>query len=613
MRRLLQIRATSKPTSPEEAQRRRLLADAEERRRRTAWEEPISEQAPAVNELPTKDEPAQAAIDALFSPLESPTTCAPRSSREASPELFAGVDVSQKKKASSALLSRERESETRSRSPSARQPQALDASDGDRGEIRWSAGSRVKEKEPTGSPEFEVGLFTKGEVRGRKTAGQKQRRAPAVQAKQTKGVKSALPVAEKKAKSSSQKKWVVEDSWWTRCLDPERGSAQVPRQWAAPEQPGLQQVLETTSERTLEVVIREVVLSSSDIFQAILDKGEWWVYMRVALYTTATTGTTLLCQHELRVRLLLKPPDPHAPTHRSFRLDYPRPFPLAVDLAALSKKALALEVTLTDTSVSFLVRHTFSSIAPFCGHLHFLSSASVATATPCQLSADALKAQEPGISLLCATRSIPSPTLPTQQRIVTDLAARLERIALDREAPSGVWIPDAVAVRGEEVARERALPLLELDSERSGFDFLTKVPIAPGESVRLFVEDTVETTGAAVRGKDDEISRSSMSLEEKLLARMQMRWCLLNPYPPTVYHRERACWVHYAPVLAHFALRDTLVLHLVRHLVQHQLVTPPQLREVVRALDAEVARVEHGEREGYDDWRRRTAWEAQRA
>lgn len=175
----------------------------------------------------------------------------------------------------------------------------------------------------------------------------------------------------------------------------------------------------------------------------------------------------------------------------------------------------------------------------------------------------------------------------------------------------------------------------------------TKVPYAPGDPVRLFVHDTVETTQAAVWSKDEVRIAFDPSLPVALIQSLntrrpcrksRARQCRLrrscsrgcrcggacstraflgrvlleyasdvvcNSYPPTVYHRERSCWVHYAPLIAHFALRPTLVLHLVQHLLAHKLVTQPQLREIVRAVDREVERVEEGGRDGYDEWRRK--------
>ncbi|BGP52227.1 hypothetical protein JCM10450v2_008198 [Rhodotorula kratochvilovae] len=613
-------RALIKRESPEQAAKERALAEAEEQRRRAAWAAPLPEYASPITEPPkTKEELEQADLNALFSPPGSPAPSAPGSPRETSPELFAGVDVSPAKKARVTQPSppkRKPARETRSRSnTSARYELARDASDGEASENGSSAGSRARKQEPTGSPELVMGLSMKKEVRGGKGKGKEEKRGKDHTQGKTKAVKVVVLATKKKGKSSMQKKWVLEDSWWTRSLDAERGHARVPPGWTAAEQPGLREVANGSrlGEQALEVDIREVVLSSSDIFQAILEKGEWWADLTVALVTTSGAASVRICEYELRVLLLLEPPHSHDPAHRSFKLDYPRPFALGVDPKMLGRNAgtHALEVTLQDASVSLVARHAFPASAPFeplCGHLPFLatSGTSASSETP---STSARTARTPGISLLLTSRSHPRPAPPSPQNITAHLSARLERFALDRDAPSGVWIPDAVAVRGEEVCGERTMPALEMGGERSGFDFLSKVPLAPGEPVRLFVEDTVETTRALMRSQDEEISRSSMSPEEKLLARMQTRWCLLNPYPPTVYHRERACWVHFAPVLSHFRLRDTLVLHLVRHLLRHALVTQPQLREIVRAFDGEVARVERGEREGYEEWRRRAAWE----
>lgn len=79
-------------------------------------------------------------------------------------------------------------------------------------------------------------------------------------------------------------------------------------------------------------------------------------------------------------------------------------------------------------------------------------------------------------------------------------------------------------------------------------------------------------------------------------------------YPPTVYHRELACWRFYAPLVHHFSLRWHLALHLVEHLLAHQLVTEPQLRAILHAYDDEVSRITSGERAGYEEWRRSEEW-----
>ncbi|GAA5885419.1 hypothetical protein JCM3774_005222, partial [Rhodotorula dairenensis] len=103
------------------------------------------------------------------------------------------------------------------------------------------------------------------------------------------------------------------------------------------------------------------------------------------------------------------------------------------------------------------------------------------------------------------------------------------------------------------------------------------------------------------------ISRSSASVKEKLIARMQMRWCLVNPvllhvpllhfvrYPRSAYLRELACWRYYAPVVHRYSLRLELALHLVEHLMRHHLVTEPQVRAILRAYDEQVERIEREE------------------
>lgn len=125
------------------------------------------------------------------------------------------------------------------------------------------------------------------------------------------------------------------------------------------------------------------------------------------------------------------------------------------------------------------------------------------------------------------------------------------------------------------------------------------------------------------------ISRSTLPVKEKLIARMQLRWSSVNPcvllfcfwffvpkqydcrfessyyippprsYPYSYYLRELACWRYYAPVVHHFSARLELALHLAERLLKDHLITEPELCAILRAYDEEVRRIEAGERDDY--------------
>ncbi|GAA5913400.1 hypothetical protein JCM8208_004751 [Rhodotorula glutinis] len=662
----------------ERARRVREAAEAEERRRRDVWtaaaqvsrvavapaaprsvtsqisvEEPqrapeLPREQVAPSKLTVEDERE---VRALFSPPPSPSPPPPpppvvpspeRSpgrvlplapaaahSRTASPELCLGLDNSPRQPrppppsahplsptCPSSTTSAERTDRCRSRSPF---PPGVDADERSTTTESAAALSAVElSREPEGSPELVMGMSVEHEKPSRPGGTGPSRRSQQVAA-------AAKGKGKWMKRRNKGKAWTMlepEDTWWTRDLDDKRAVAVgAPEDWVVPEQPGWRALDHAGSaEQSLELTVHELVLPTSVVPDSALETGRCRVDLHISLHHTLEDAVA--CEREMRVGLVVGRVHSTDPASRSFRLEHPRPIPLYLDPASLDPRAssLFLTVAVTIGNEQLAVRHVvavadpvppFSALLPFqprpAGQAYSLADHNLVSRTSAPLVA--------GIAIALAAQPVPRLAPPSPTDITSLLSARLERLALHREAPSGVWIPDAVALRSPatSVVHERHMPRLEGGAERPAFDFLTKVPHAPGELCRVFAHDSIETTRAAASSKDEEITRSSMTANEKLLTRMQARWCLLNPYPPTVYHRERACWVHYAPVISRFDLRSTLVLHLVQHLLAHKLVTQSQLREIVRAVDREVERVEEGDRPGYDEWRRDVEWEKRRA
>ncbi|GJN94755.1 hypothetical protein Rhopal_007847-T1 [Rhodotorula paludigena] len=408
----------------------------------------------------------------------------------------------------------------------------------------------------------------------------------------------------------------VEGEWWDLDLRDVGREGLVPRDFEAPQQAGLRVAqggdryvhigfslaLSSLAEkdacrsgppRDLELDLREIVLPSTDVLESTLDSGEWLVGLRISLeLLTDVSAAPTVYDYELQASFKLRRTSSTSGFH-SFTLDGSSRFPFILAATAVPPSTpLCLVITLVDGSIALVAEHAFPSLAPFTGHIPFANSQS----------------SRAGVSISLVALSAPgdASVTSTSRDVADDLAHRLARIALEKATPGGVWIPDAIAVRGHEVEREAMVP--HLGRGRFAYDFRYKLPYSPGDALPLLVDDTVESTRALMRGKDEEISRSAMSPEENLIARAQMRWCLLNPYPPTVYHRELACWRFYAPLVHHFSLRWHLALHLVEHLLAHQLVTEPQLRAILHAYDDEVSRITSGERAGYEEWRRSEEW-----
>ncbi|GAA6064297.1 hypothetical protein JCM10212_002477 [Sporobolomyces blumeae] len=192
----------------------------------------------------------------------------------------------------------------------------------------------------------------------------------------------------------------------------------------------------------------------------------------------------------------------------------------------------------------------------------------------------------------------------------------LRRLETMREERDRVWVPDAPSVRPTDRSHRRSnakrnrgeKTMPDLGQERLGYDFFTKVPYRPGDVVRDFWGETAENAAATIRENDETIERSSSSPAHKLIARAHMRWGLANPFAPTVFDRERACWFFYAPLVLHFDLRFELCLFLVRRSLGRGLITEGELCGILRTYDGEARRVRQGQRKGYEALRREAMW-----
>ncbi|GAA5903629.1 uncharacterized protein JCM6883_005063 [Sporobolomyces salmoneus] len=201
--------------------------------------------------------------------------------------------------------------------------------------------------------------------------------------------------------------------------------------------------------------------------------------------------------------------------------------------------------------------------------------------------------------------------VPSRKQITSPEEARLEierRFAKLDLDDTGVWIPDAQAMRkdGPEVSKVKMIDLGR--DGKYGYDFITKLPYRTNEVVRDFHHDFPEVTAHWIKTQDDAISRTTNSPQEKLLARVHMRWCLLNPYPPATIERELTCWIYNAPLVHHFSLRFDLARFLLTVHLKHRLLTESEIRRVLVAYDKEREKIEKGKRRNYEDLRREAMW-----
>ncbi|BGP58592.1 hypothetical protein JCM8202v2_006261 [Rhodotorula sphaerocarpa] len=205
------------------------------------------------------------------------------------------------------------------------------------------------------------------------------------------------------------------------------------------------------------------------------------------------------------------------------------------------------------------------------------------------------------------TQDSASPAAHAPTAAFETLAARMDLIALNANQPDGFWIPDPVPIRGHKAPETFPMPA----GVGLGYDFFTRLPYSAGEPVPFVGDETVEAMRSFIRANDEVevlagqmLTRTTMPVKEKVIARMQMRWTLVNPYPRSVFLRELACWRYYAPVLYHYSLRFELALHLAERLLPYHLISEAELREILHAYDREVRRIERGERMDFERWQK---------
>ncbi|BGP11879.1 hypothetical protein JCM10049v2_007799 [Rhodotorula toruloides] len=401
-------------------------------------------------------------------------------------------------------------------------------------------------------------------------------------------VKEKTVVKEKKPQSRQPAEVRTEDDWWSIDPDAQLRHIEPPADWS----PKLitSKAVRPGDSRILEFTLHKVAVPASDVVASIFEDGEWFVGLEATLVAIEGSVATLLSGQETELRLLLSPPPPLQPfpPTRSFVPDAGTTLSFRLDPSlAASASDIQLRMTFVDGStrlpVAMSLTHTPIAFSP--RHVAF-------------------SATDAGLTLSLNVLFTKSPVAPQSAQDI--VAQRLSYIITEQDKTGGVWIPDPMAVRGHEVAE--ALPMPVLSGDRMGYDFATKLPYAPGDAVEVFGDSTLEHMRPFIRVKDDEISRSTSSPESKIIARAQMRWCLLNPHPPSVFKRELACWRYYAPLVHHFQLRFDLSLFLASYLLRHHLITEGQLREILYAYDAEVSRIERGKRINYPEWKRRIAW-----
>ncbi|GAA6009783.1 uncharacterized protein JCM10292_003637 [Rhodotorula paludigena] len=307
----------------------------------------------------------------------------------------------------------------------------------------------------------------KGEIKGGAAEGKKGRKKKAV--KRTLG---------------------VEGEWWDLDLRDVGREEPVPRDFEAPQQAGLRvaQGGDRGPPRDLELDLREIVLPSTDVLQSTLDSGEWLVGLRISLeLLTDVSAAPTVYDYELQASFKLRRTSSMSGFH-SFTLDGSSRFPFILAAAAVPPSTpLRLAITLVDGSIALIAEHAFSSLQPFSGRIPFANSQS----------------SRAGVSVSFAALHAPGDAslTSTSRDVADDLAHRLQRIALEKATPGGVWIPDAIAVRGHEVEREAMIPYL--GHGRFAYDFRYKLPYSPGDALPLHVDDTVESTRAMMRSKDE--------------------------------------------------------------------------------------------------------------
>jgi len=82
----------------------------------------------------------------------------------------------------------------------------------------------------------------------------------------------------------------------------------------------------------------------------------------------------------------------------------------------------------------------------------------------------------------------------------------------------------------------------------------------------------------------------------------------LTSYPPSIFDREITCWIHYAPLVHRFSLREELVSLLLTHFLKYRLLNEREIRSILSRYDIEKKKIEKGERMEYEEMRREALW-----
>ncbi|GAA5963255.1 hypothetical protein JCM21900_006570 [Sporobolomyces salmonicolor] len=434
---------------------------------------------------------------------------------------------------------------------------------------------------------------------------------------QTSDAIGSVPGSARKKKERVKGK-AREEPEWIELLEIDGGQkVEVPKDWQPPPQPWMRDYPEDSLDdcihpKSLDVVLDTVVVASTDIPALVRIAGEGLVHVDLelsGLHSSSDLRNSLviasrsLDEQKFVLRDLSEAGEPagegYTTLHRDSSNTITGPSSLFIDpqvvrLAGMSDLSLSVKIGF--------------------GAACFSSTLSIAASTPCgKLIPRAMSGFFPfaGQKDLRTGISVSIDVIPVRKTVLTaeeaklEIERRVERLSL--EAEGGVWVPDAQAIRAEQW-KEHELRMPDLGEGRMGYDFLTKLPYNAGEVLRNFNADTPETTRSAVRAFDEKLSRTSLTLQEKLLARAHGRWCHVNPFFPSVYERELACWTHYAPLVHHFGLRFELAMHLLTRQVRHHLLAEHELRLVLHQYDEEAVRIEAGKRKGYEQLRREALW-----
>ncbi|GAA6014100.1 hypothetical protein JCM11491_004103 [Sporobolomyces phaffii] len=417
--------------------------------------------------------------------------------------------------------------------------------------------------------------------------------------------KPHVPMPNKKEARLAQSTDLGGEKTWLDLLKIDQGpKVPVPIEWQPPPQPSLvrdpeDSINECIHKKQVLFALRKVVLDSTSIVSRLVDHTAT-LSLRLESHNTihGFPPVCTLASQSVPFRLALCSSDPVNPEDK---IDAPSSISLCPDSThPLAAKPLAIpfdpNICRRAGTVSILLLlsleiggRVFETRFDLCSVTSPIESLVPKSGSPFL----PFEGGTPTSGIVVSVDIVPlRKQIISAEKARIEVERRLARIALDRQ---GIWIPDAQAITREGRDHKEVK--------------MTKLPYRTNDTVRDWCHDTPENTSHWVQVKDDEISRSTASPQEKLIARAHMRWGLLNPYPPSVYDREIACWVHYAPLVHHFSLRFELARLLITRLVRHHLVSEDEVRKILTAYDVERERIERGERRGYEELRREALWQ----